>query len=484
VAAYGSYQVGPRTYIDALLGYGTLDFDSYRNVTSLGAIATASRKGKQLFGSIAGAYEYRVGNLLVSPYGRLDFSSDRLDPASESGVGIHALTYGEHDQSSSQAVVGVRAESRHETDFGFAEPRARVEYRRDLGSRSGMQLWYSDLPGEVYSITPTGTSRNSLLLGVGADLVVGRGLKIGLDYMAQRASGASNTQGVRLMVTQELGVGAAPPWRFEPLLYRYPINVDFGYTYDDNVNRARDVPNRLEDSIFSMSANASRAWPLAPNVRGQLTALISGEKFRRYNGLGRFSGGGQGEVQYRTSGAFDATTFALVGRALYEQYESHYRTGPRYFVGFNARRALTDRIELFGELGHNWRYGESDVFNWREYAAKLNVDYALGRKGILYLTAEYRRGDSVSSGPPSLAVGVADVFVPDDAFEDLGYIAYRIEGTTLIGTMGLNYPLGARDSLDMSWRRVEGKARKSLGFESGPLKYIDNQYSLMYLMRF
>ena len=484
IAGYGSYQVGPRTYIDMLLGYGTLDFDSHRRVASLESFASASRKGRQFFGSVAAAYEYRHGNAMVSPYGRIDFSADRLDAVTESGVGNYALRFAEQDQRNSQAVVGVRAESRHETDFGFAEPRARLEYRRELGNASGAQLWYADLPGEVYSITPLGVSRNSLLLGVGADLVLGGGLKVGLDYLAQRASGASNTQGVRIMVTQELGAGAALPWRFEPLLYRYPINVDFGYSYDDNVNRAREKPNRLEDSIFSMSANVSRAWPIATNFRAQLTALASGEKFQRYNGLGRFTGGAQGEVQYRTSGAFDATTFAVVGRGLYEQYESNYRTGPRYFLGFNARRALTDRIELFGELGHNWRYGNSDVFNWREYAAKLNIDYALGRKGILYLSGEYRRGDSVSSGPPSLAVGAADVFVPDDAFEDLGYIAYRIDGTTLIGTVGVNYPLGARDSVDLSWRRVEGRSKKTLSFESAPLRYIDNQYSLMYLMRF
>ena len=124
------------------------------------------------------------------------------------------------------------------------------------------------------------------------------------------------------------------------------------------------------------------------------------------------------------------------------------------------------------------------MFTWREYAAKLNIDYALGRKGILYLSGEYRRGDSVSSGPPSLAVGAADVFVPDDAFEDQGFIAYRIDGSTIIGTLGLNYPLGARDSVDLSWRRVEGKSRKTLSFESAPLRYIDNQYSIMYLMRF
>ena len=64
------------------------------------------------------------------------------------------------------------------------------------------------------------------------------------------------------------------------MLYRFPINVDFGYAYDDNVNRAREKPNRLEDSIFSMSANVSRAWPIATNFRAQLDFLR--KAMRRY----------------------------------------------------------------------------------------------------------------------------------------------------------------------------------------------------------
>ena len=74
--------------------------------------------------------------------------------------------------------------------------------------------------------------------------------------------------------------------------------------------------------------------------------------------------------------------------------------------------------------------------------------------------------------------------MPDDAFENLGYIAYRVDARTVIGTWGVNYPLGARDSIDFSWRRVEAKARKSLAVDIGPIRYYDNQYSLVYLMRF
>src|SRR5262249_55951461 len=156
------------------------------------------------------------------------------------------------------------------------------------------------------------------------------------------------------------------------------------------------------DNVFSASANQSWSWIFRQHLRAQVSWLASVDKFDRYAGLGKASVGGQGELQYRTSGAFDATTFAVVGRALYEEHESYSRTGPRYSLSANARQSVTDRIDLFGELGYNLRDGRSKVFHWREYTGKVNVDYALGRKGTLYLTGEFRRGDSVSTGFASL----------------------------------------------------------------------------------
>ena len=51
--------------------------------------------------------------------------------------------------------------------------------------------------------------------------------------------------------------------------------------------------------------------------------------------------------------------------------------------------------------------------------------------------------------------------------------------------MGYNHPLGPRDSVDLSWRRVEVTPQKRPSFDiEGPWRYIDNQYSIVYLMRF
>jgi len=327
-------------------------------------------------------------------------------------------------------------------------------------------------------------SRNALLLGVGSDFVFRGGLKVGIDYSAQRASGASNVQAVRILVSQDLD-GRGSPFSWQPTMLKNSINVEAGYTYDDNVSRGRVDAEKRTDSIFSLAAGQPIPFKLGSlsNLRLVLTPQVGAEKLRTWSGLGRFTIGAQGELQYRSSGAFDATTLAFVGRAAYDQYESEIRRGGKYFVGFNARRSLTDRIDLFAEAGRQMREGKSEVFQTKEWLGKLNLDYSLGRRGVLYLAGEYRKGDIVSSGLASLAnVGLADVFVPDDAFD--GLFAYRFDGHTVLGTVGWNYPLGPRDSLDFSWRRVESKPSGHTMWDSGTLRYIDNQYSLVYLMRF
>ena len=125
------------------------------------------------------------------------------------------------------------------------------------------------------------------------------------------------------------------------------------------------------------------------------------------------------------------------------------------------------------------------MFQLRDWAAKANIDYSLGRNGVVYAAGEYRKGDTFASGLGSLTnAAIADVFVIDDAFENQ-LVAYRLDARTVLGTVGYNRPLGPRDSLDFSYRRVQTDPSNKPSFDAGgPLKYIDNQYSIVYLLRF
>lgn len=486
VAGYGSYQPTRETFVDAVLGFGKLDLDSDRYVESVDEFATGRRKGDQFFGSVAAGYEFRREGVLISPYGRIDFSADRLKRSTESGAGPNALTFHEQTLRSTQAAAGLRLESRLETDYGWAVPRLRVELRHELDSGRTASLSYADQAGGlVYSVTPAGSSRNSLLFGVGSDFVWKRGLKLGFDYQGERSSGPGTAQSIRLLLSQDLD-GRLPAWpaSWSWVALTDPVGVEIGYSFDDNVGRGRLASEKRSDQVFNFGLNASRTFPINEHTRAVATGFLNVDKYHDYTGLGRTSGGLQGELQYRASGNFESVTYALFARAWIDGYESRLRSGSRLSAGASARRSLTDRIDVFGEVSTNWRRAESAVFEGRDNTAKFNVDYSLGAAGTAYLAGEYRRGDTFSSGLGSLAnLNSAEVLVRDDAFDSGEHFAYRAEARMLIGTMGYNRPLGPRDSIDFSVRRVQTTPLERPE-NSGTSSYIVNQYSILYLMRF
>ena len=486
VAVYGSFQPSRNTFIDALLGYGTLNFDSDRFVASLDQFAFANRDGHQIFGSVAAGFEYRNNWLLFSPYGRFDFTYDKFKQATENGAGLNALTYLDQSQHTLQGSLGLRAESQHDTSYGVIRPRARIEYRHDFEGGGNAGITYADqFAGLSYSVAPVGTKRNFLLLGAGTDFIFRGGLKLGVDYQWQSSGGADSGQAIRLLVSQELDGKGWPyvPWTSRPLTYG--TNVDGGFTYDDNVTRGRDSDEILHDKIYSINARTSRTFNINDNTRAVVTGLLNGEAFHTYTGLAHVSGGLQAEVQYRGSADFNAVTYAAFARGFLDGYNSHLRDGGRWGVGLSARSSVTDRIDLYGELSANWRRANSDVWNLTDYVARLNVDYSLGRVGTFYFAGEYHRGDTVADGKKSLVnLSIAEVFVRDDAFPGKDLFAYRFDGRTWVGTVGLNFPLGQRDSIDFSYRRVTTNPVSRPSFDTGSLRYFDNQYTVLYLIRF
>lgn len=488
IAVYGSYQPTRNTFVDGLLGYGALSHDTDRFVPSVADFARANRKGEQWFGSVAAGYEHRADGLLLSPYGRLDFARDRLKQATETGAGLNALTYFEQTLPTLQLSLGLRAESQHETNFGWALPRLRVEFKHDFEGNRQQTIAYADqFAGPTFSVTPPAVSRNSLLVGIGSDFVFRDGLKLGIDYQAQRSSGPDRSQAVRFWVSKELDGKGLPSGLVSSKLYGNPVRVEAAYAWDDNLTRARDAADKLGDHIYSLSVSKGAIFPVTDHTRVVVNGFANGDKLRTYTGLDRISGGVQGEFQYRTSGEFDAPTFGIFGRASLDDYHSELRTGYRASVGLTARQSLTDRIDLFGALAGNVRGARSDVFDARDYAARFNLDYSLGRAGALYLGGEYRRGDTVTSAPLSDAYrDLAKALAQDDAYDNRPLVAYRYEAKTVLWTLGYNRPLGPRDSIDFSWRRAESTPTSSgaTGIYGSGGSYYANQYSIAYLMRF
>jgi outer membrane autotransporter protein len=501
LGAYGSYQPTPSTFVDTVIGYGSLDFTSRRFVVPMNDYASADRDGDYFFASIAAGYERRGNGVLFSPYGRIDHSNATLDAAAESGAGVFALAYGRQRNPITQGALGVRAESIREAHSGWFNLRGRAEWRHLFKGAGSATIHYVDIPGVDYLYSPVTTERNSLMLGVGTEYILRNGLTAGIEYQYLRASARDSDQGIRLYISQALGKGGYVSWlpgfRMEPTK-PLDLQVDAGFMYDDNVSRAQLAADELTDYSFSANARLSHVFGLSEHVRAVGSAVLGGEAFRKYSGLTRGTAGVEGELQYRASGAWGTPTWALFANAHADAYESNLRDGARYAAGASVRVAVTDKISFFGAYTHNRRTAEGEVFDGRDNSVRGNFDWQWDAKRTIYLTGEYRRGDVVGSGK---APGPGNFFPHthdyentaleslDDAFPGLDYHAYRFKADTTIATLGYNWSIGPRESIDFSWRRVDSKPRGSWGVETlyGTVilgKYVTHQFLLLYLASF
>ena len=490
LAVYGSYQPTPTTFVDGLLGIGSLDFDTTRFVAPISDFAYGKRAGSQVFGSLTGGYEFRNGNLLLSPYGRVDFSTDRLKDSTETGAAAFALRYARQTSTSIQGSLGLRAESIHTANFGYVVPRGRVEYRHEFKGAGDAYIQYADqLGGPLFRLASAGGPRDSVMLGLGSDFILRDGLTLSLEYQLSHSFASASTHALRLRLSKDFDV------RGLPRLMSYdaesahdePMNVqvEAGAVYDDNVTRAKAGPDRVGDHLYSVNVGKAIRQPLSANSQLLWIGNIGGEKFRRFNGLSRASISGEMEYQYRASSEFDEPTFGAFARLSGDAFESELRDGYRLSAGVSVRQSLTDRINVFAALSHNVRKASSQVFSTRDNAIRGNIDYALNDKDILYMGAEYRRGDIVSTGRPSLEnVTVAEVFAQDDAYPGGQMFSYRFRGSTSLLTVGYNMGLGPRDSIDFSWRHIRSTPGLRPSFVTSPRNYTANQLSLVYLMRF
>ncbi|MFM6990871.1 MAG: autotransporter domain-containing protein, partial [Rhodoferax sp.] len=363
LAVYGSYKAGSNSFVDGMVGVGSLEFDMNRYVPAASAYAVGNRKGYQLFGSLGTGFEFRDKANMISPYARLDFSTDKLGENTETGAGTFSLTYHEQTNSALQATLGLRGESIHATPFGWALPRARVEWRQDLSSRSEAAISYADqVGGTRYTVSPNGSLQSALVLGIGSEFLFRDGWALGVDYQLTQVSAYESSYALRIKLLKELGVkglrnllkGVEQEFSDEN-----EIQVDAGYTWDDNITRAKLNSDIRADSIYTFNASQTRMFFLSGNTRLLLTGSAGGERFQTFNGLSNINLGAEAAYQYRESAEFDAPTYGVFAKVTALKHQASLRDGYKSSVGLTASRPLTDRITVFGALASNQRWANS-----------------------------------------------------------------------------------------------------------------------------
>nr|WP_245863727.1 IPT/TIG domain-containing protein [Caulobacter mirabilis] len=191
---YASLQPVDGAFIDGMIGYGKLDFDTRRKVsagvlTPTDVYAVGSRSGDQLILSVSAGWDFRRGDLFISPYARVSSITGTLDAYVERGAGAGNLRYEDQDLSSLKIALGARGERTFKTDLGLLTPRFRVEYQRELKDSELAKLSYDDwVGGPLFSVLADPFERDQWLIGIGGELRRNRS-KFSLDYQGNLSSG-------------------------------------------------------------------------------------------------------------------------------------------------------------------------------------------------------------------------------------------------------------------------------------------------------
>jgi len=269
--------------------------------------------------------------------------------------------------------------------------------------------------------------------------------------------------------------------------------VEASLTADDNVTRAGGS-DALRDSILGVRASKGLTLPMSTHTRAIVQGFIGGEKFQKYDGLSHNFFGAQADVQFRSSGQFGTATYSAFLRTQAEYYQSTLRDGYRHTYGVSVLKPLTDRVTFLGALQQNISDGKSTVFDTQNTALRANFDWSLSTWNTVYLGAEYRKGDFVSTNcracDPNKTLGLVNTATPniiqDDAFTDTVRDAYRLKANIIVATLGYNRAFGSGQSLDLSWRRAQSSLAQSAVAPAtkSDFSYTVNQYSLAYLVRF
>ncbi|WP_010407372.1 autotransporter domain-containing protein, partial [Sphingomonas echinoides] len=197
-AAYGSFRPTPGAFIDGVLGYGNLSFNTRRAALG-GSLAVGHRNGSMLFGSLSAGIDQSTGRLSYSLYGRAEYLNAKLRAYAETGAGVYSLTFDPRTLESLTSVAGGRAT----LHLGAFAPRARFEWRHEFNQASPQLLDYADLGGpSQYSITTNDWLRDELQFEIGLGLNPGDGWTTGID-LGGRGGPGSRSMTLRLSATKK-----------------------------------------------------------------------------------------------------------------------------------------------------------------------------------------------------------------------------------------------------------------------------------------
>ena len=180
--AYASYALGPHTFVDVDAGYGLMRYDLKRWSSDGDVMLSGSRGGSDLYGSVSLTQDVKLGNWKLSPYGRLEAIDIHLDPYTEAGSSVWALSYDKVGAASINGVAGARIAYPIPKDWGVLTPMLRLEYSHAFGGGYSQDLGYAGLAASNYTINGEPILTDEYTVGLILKAEVANDLSMDIEY--------------------------------------------------------------------------------------------------------------------------------------------------------------------------------------------------------------------------------------------------------------------------------------------------------------
>ncbi|MFO1434882.1 MAG: hypothetical protein U1F34_00360 [Gammaproteobacteria bacterium] len=258
-----------------------------------------------------------------------------------------------------------------------------------------------------------------------------------------------------------------------PAVLAQPGYLDVGadYLYESNIGRAEHSHDVLSDNIAAFSAAYNLPYPLGERSGLLNTARLDYARHADQEDLSEFDASLGSQWRYKPGAAFTAPWLEASARAAVMQFQdSDIRDGASLRVGADIGRNFTDRLIARIGYRYEWRHAwDADVFNLSNHRLAGSFDLTLSDRLALYGSVGWQIGDLVSTATPSPAIlNISEARALDTALSDRApgalrvgnyyqgdRVAYRLEGQTLTGEIGINYALSRTLALDLSVLRFD-----------------------------
>jgi hypothetical protein len=242
----------------------------------------------------------------------------------------------------------------------------------------------------------------------------------------------------------------------QPVQGGWVFDTELGAGYDDNVGNSERKSDIQGDAFAAFGFRADRTKRLSEQTSVLMRGSLAVETWDEFEGLDNGRLGAM--LRFIHQRDPKAPVIAFWGSAALWQFDSELRDGSEYRAGIFTEQAVSPALSGRLSLAAPRRNADSAVFDLDGASLGVDLDWRAGENLIVYGGTQFREGEvfSVSSPSPQI-LDASEARAPDDVFGGTA-VAYRLDASSWVHTLGFNYGLSRSLSLDLQAQAIDTNA--------------------------